>query len=69
MVFDNNIEAKCKSLAEGAKEVVYLRKLFLELNALITLSTPISSPNASIHSNLKEAHISTELDTHLNCDN
>lgn len=65
-VSDSTTEAEYKALSEGAKEVVYICKLFLELGLGLALTVPITIDHPQVHSN---APTPTKFDLHLQCDN
>jgi hypothetical protein len=62
-------EAEYRSLAEGAKEAVYLKRLLQELDLPTINQVKVECSHAQVYSTLQEARAPTELDIHLNCDN
>lgn len=68
-VSDSTTEAEYKALSDGAKEAVYIRRLFVELGLAPTRPIPLTIDNTQVHTDLLNADTPTHLDVHLQCDN
>lgn len=68
-VSDSTTEAEYKALSEGAKEAVYLHRLLQELGIVPPKPVSLTIDHPQVHSALRHAHLPSELDLHLHCDN
>jgi hypothetical protein len=63
------MEAEYKSLSEGAKEGVYIKRLLEELKLLPEIQMALALDVTDITTDLPIAHVPTQIDLHLKCDN
>jgi hypothetical protein len=62
-------EAEYRSLSDGAKEAVYLKRLLQELTLQLPKQVPVNCSDTQVCSEIHKAQTPTEIDVHLHCDN